>query len=96
MTDRPAQTRPPAIDLSRSSPFRLNLEQQRKRAKDLLNALRAGDAAALARFRKHHPGGVDLHSSREAERLARLSEAQLVVARELRFPSWPKLKVGFR
>jgi len=93
VTDHPAQTRPPAVNPSRSSPFRLNLEQQRKRAKDLLNALRAGDAEALSRFRKHHPGGEDLHSPAEAERFARLSEAQLVIARELRFPSWPKLKV---
>ena len=93
MNDRPAQTRPFAVNPSRSSPFRLNLEQQRKRAKDLLNALRAGDADALSRFRKHHPGGVNLHSPVEAERFARLSEAQLVVARELRFPSWPKLKM---
>jgi len=91
VTDRPAQTRFPAA--SRGSPFRLNLEQQRKRAKDLLSALCAGDADALSRFRKHHPGGAGLHSPAETERFARLSEAQLVIARELRFPSWPKLKV---
>ena len=30
--------------------FRLNLEQQRKRAKDLLRAVRAGDAAARRRL----------------------------------------------
>lgn len=92
MTDRPVQTRSSAVRSSQSSPFRLNFEQQRKRAKDLLSALCAGDADALSRFRKHHPGGADLHSAAEIEHVARLSEAQLVVARELRFPSWPKLK----
>ena len=30
--------------------FRLNLEQQRKRAKDLLRAVRAGDAAVCRRL----------------------------------------------
>lgn len=79
MADRPA------------SPFRLNLEQQRKRAKDLLKGLRAGEAAALQRFRTHHPGAAAPGADAMPE-LARLSEAQLVIARELGLPSWPKLK----
>jgi hypothetical protein len=58
------------------SAFRLNLEQQRKRAKDLLKAALAGDAAALARF-KSPP---------------KLAEAQHSIARELRFESWAHLK----
>ena len=32
-----------------------NLEQQRKRAKDLLKAMRAGEGEALARFARSHP-----------------------------------------
>lgn len=92
MADRPARTRPPALSGSRNSPFRLNLEQQRKRAKDLLHGLRAVDPDALARFRKHHPNGARLTDATQVHRLARLSEAQLVIARELRLPSWPKLK----
>ena len=32
-----------------------NLEQQKKLARELLRAAQAGDAAALARFRVHHP-----------------------------------------
>lgn len=79
MADRPA------------SPFRLNLEQQRKRAKDLLKGLRVGEAAALQRFRTHHPGAAAPGADAMPE-LARLSEAQLVIARELGLPSWPKLK----
>ncbi|HEY4250661.1 MAG TPA: DUF1835 domain-containing protein [Roseomonas sp.] len=76
MSDHPDRVRHP-------SPFRLNLEQQRKRAKDLLRELRAGDAGAWLRLRAQHPG---------APAEARLSDAQLVIARELGLPSWPKLK----
>jgi hypothetical protein len=75
-----------------ASPFRLNLEQQRKRAKDLLKGLRGGDAAALRRFRLHHPQASGTDASVLPDRLARLSEAQLIVARELGLPSWPRLK----
>ena len=57
--------------------FRLNLEQQGKRAKELLKAARGGSAEALARFRSHPP---------------RLAEAQFLIARELRFDNWPALK----
>lgn len=71
-----------------TSPFRLNLEQQRKRARELQRALLGGDAAALARFRVHHPRATQLPPGA----LTRLSEAQLVIARELGLPSWPKLK----
>jgi hypothetical protein len=69
-----------------ASPFRLNLEQQRKRAKELLKGLRAGEADALRRFQRHHPRGAN------PDQAARLSEAQLVIARELGLPSWPRLK----
>ena len=60
--------------------FRLNFEQQGKRAKDLLKAARAGEADALARFKsppKSRP---------------RLAEAQYLIARELRFDSWAAMK----
>ncbi len=65
-------------------PFRLNLEQQRKRAKDLHRAMSAVNQAALARFAVHHPKDVPTAHS--------LADAQLVVARELGLPSWPRLK----
>lgn len=68
------------------SPFRLNLEQQRKRAKDLHRALLRGEPAARQRVRPHHP-----HGDSAIDRIT-LSEAQLVIARELGLPSWPKLK----
>ena len=46
------------VAMRTASPFRLNLEQQRKRAKELLAALRAGEPAALQRFRSRHPHGA--------------------------------------
>jgi len=60
-----------------------SLEQLRRRAKDLLHELKAGDAAAAARLAAHHPRPP------EAPRLA---DAQLVIAREHGFPGWPALR----
>lgn len=62
---------------------RLNLEQQRKRAKELLKAVRTDDPDALVRILRQLP-------PREAP--LRLADAQFVIAREAGFPSWPKLK----
>lgn len=82
----PSEATPAAPDTA--SPFRLNLEQQRKRAKDLLRALRAGEAVAAARLRRHHPRKPEPGQTAVA---ARLSDAQRVIARELGLPSWPRL-----
>jgi ankyrin repeat protein len=54
----------------------MNLEQLRKQAKELVRAARAGDTEALERL-----GG----------REAILAHAQLVLARENGYPSWPAL-----
>jgi len=56
--------------------FRLNFEQQGKRARELLKAARAGEPEALARFRSP----------------PKLAEAQYLIARELRFDNWASLK----
>jgi len=89
------------------TPFRINLEQQKKRAKELLKAFHADTNAdisedvsetlsanniatcntALLRFKRHHP--KYLNSTLTS---AKLSDAQLVIARELGLPSWAKLK----
>jgi hypothetical protein len=68
--------------------FRLDLEQQRKRAKDLRRAFLAGDGNAEHRFRQHHPA----ISKDKPVGPVKLADAQLVIARELGLPSWPKLK----
>lgn len=72
-----------------SSPFRINLEQQRKRAKALRNAIRQSQPDAIARFQRYHPG---LTSEQLAQSHGQLSDAQWIIAQELGAPSWPKLK----
>src|SRR5262245_13719789 len=67
--------------MSTDSTHSLNLEQQRKRAKDLLKAARAGEADALARLASVQAGPAAL----------RLADAQRAIARENGFASWPKL-----
>ena len=80
MTDR--TERPP-------SAFRLNLEQQKKRAKDLLRDAKAGEADALARLATVRAPATTANPSGAAPKLA---DAQFIIARELRFETWAKLK----
>ena len=72
---------------TRSLPAVPSLEQHKKQARELLNAARAGDAHARERVRAHHPRAAALDPAALA-----LTDAQLVVAREYGFPSWPRLK----
>jgi hypothetical protein len=65
--------------------FRLNLEQQRKRAKDLLRAVRAGDHDAVSRLHTATAGRASAGN-------ARLSDAQFAVAREVGLSSWRELR----
>jgi len=62
---------------------RLNLEQQRKRAKELLKGINAGEPAALSRVNQWITPRSDA---------LKLADAQLVIARECGFASWPRLK----
>jgi ankyrin repeat protein len=68
-----------------------NLEQQRKRAKDLLNAVRAGNADAIARVRRFHPR-LTGSTTQSVVADARLTDVQWVIAREYGFASWARLK----
>lgn len=52
------------------SAFRLNLEQQKNRAKELLRAVKAADAEALSRFAAARGGSVTPGSA-ESPQLAR-------------------------
>ncbi len=72
--------------MSDSLPERPDLGQLRRRAKELRDAARRGDAAALERFARHHPSAPPGTVS--------LAAAQLVVAREQGFASWPRLKAA--
>jgi hypothetical protein len=68
-----------------SLPDRPSLEQLRRQAKELRDAARAGDPTALARVAAHVPNDA-------AHPVVTLSAAQLVVAREHGFASWPRLR----
>ena len=61
----------------------MHVPQLRKQAKDLLRAWSAGDDAARARVAAHHP---------RLDEPLKLSGAQLVIAREHGFGSWPRLR----
>jgi methyltransferase (TIGR00027 family) len=66
---------------------RLNLEHQRKRARALLKGVQLRESDALSRLRR---AGAD------GSQAIALHDAQLVIARENGFPSWPKLKAHIR
>lgn len=68
---------------SQPLPPRPSLDQLRRRAKELRDAARSGDPAALGRVTAHTPatpGGA-----------VTLAAAQLAIAREHGYPSWPRL-----
>lgn len=67
----------------RPLPPRPSLEFEHKQAKALLRRLRAGDPISIARARTRHPV-LDVSK-------LRLADAQLVIAREYGFTSWPRL-----
>ena len=77
---------------TRGLPGNANLEQLRNAAKSFQRAVRGGDAGAATIVREFHPrlAGAEPGSA-ELERFAR-ADAQLVVARQFGFASWPKLK----
>ena len=71
---------------------RLNLEQHKTRAKELRRAIAQAEPEALRRLVTHHPDAPSVDAVDLPQRLSRLSDAQLVIARELGLPSWPQLK----
>jgi len=76
----------------RRLPQNPNLDHFKYQAKDLLKDHAAKSPAAAQRIREFHP---DWRKSSDAEIFAarfRLSDAQLAIAREYGFLSWPRLK----
>jgi hypothetical protein len=68
--------------MKKELPARPNVEHLKSQAKDLLEAVRRGDAEALARVRASLPSGV----------VNALHDAQSVIAREYGFASWKELR----
>jgi len=72
-----------------NTPFRLNLEQQKKRAKELQKRIKANEKASIQRAQKHlQITALNTDSLKDIK----LSDCQFVIARELRSPSWANLK----
>jgi ankyrin repeat protein len=65
---------------------RLDLDQLRRQAKELRNAARVGESASLERIARQ-AGATEPNA-------VTLAAAQLVIARELGFASWPSLKAA--
>src|SRR5215469_237050 len=84
----------------RELPDRPNLEQYKKQAKELVRACANGAPEAMQRVRRHHPkfqrqaDAPDLDSETwddtNSGKTIALTDAQLVIAREHGFESWPK------
>src|SRR5215469_1857288 len=69
----------------------MNLEQQKKQARELLRAVRAGNPNALSRLRARHLRWADIDDAAVRQDVD-LHDAQFVIAREQGFASWAKLK----
>jgi hypothetical protein len=68
----------------RRLPVRPDLNQLKRQAKDLLRAIHSGDPAAISELRDLHPEPVQPSE-------AKLSDAQLILARSYEAPSWTRL-----
>ena len=77
-------------------PARPSLEQYKKQAKELLKAYRSADVETIRRVKRNHPRFEKLAEHSHALPLGldiskfALADAQLVIAREHGFESWPK------
>ena len=74
---------------SRRLPVHPDQDQLHRQAKELLRAIHAGDASAIAELNEHHP-----ESSEPAA--AKLADAQLVLARTYGVSSWTRLVQAVR
>jgi len=74
----------------RELPVRPNLEQYKKQAKDLVQDCDLGLPAALERIARHHPRVHKLSLFDIQHAHFTLTDAQLVIAREHSFESWPR------
>ena len=78
--------------VSRGLPERPHLDVPKREARELLGDWRKGDAAARERVRHRHPRFAAAGDSAIATVPFRLSDAQLVIAREYGFAHWTELK----
>jgi ankyrin repeat protein len=77
---------------SEKLPQKPSLRQLRNQAKNLLRTLQAGEPDAIRRIGESHPRFSDSSAADIAAAEIVLADAQFVIARELGFDSWPRLK----
>lgn len=77
--------------VSRGLPRQPHLDVPQREARDLLKQGRAGEPEALDRIRRRHPK-FSADKTTPAPAALRLSDAQLVLAREYGFSTWAQLK----
>lgn len=82
--------------MSRQLPPRPSLEQLRKQAKSLLKRHQAADSEALTRIRESHSRWRNLSNEQIAASPFTLADAQLAIASEYGFASWPTLQAHVR
>lgn len=73
-------------------PSHPDLNQLKHQAKDLMKAREAAEPAALQRIREFHPRFNKSRDSEIASGRFLLADAQLTIARECGFATWPRLK----
>jgi glutathione S-transferase len=78
--------------MKKQLPSRPNLEQLKNQAKSLLKGQHAEDPEVLARVRQHHPRWQNYSDAILASARFTLADAQLVIANEYGFETWPALK----
>jgi hypothetical protein len=76
----------------RPLPSNPNLEHLKYQARDLMKAHTLRDRGAAQRIREFHPRCRELSDAAIFERKLSLNDAQLTIARERGFKSWPRLK----
>lgn len=76
---------------SRQLPAKPHLDVPKRQARELLLKSREKDVSAIARMRRSHPLFRDVSDDLVTSKI-KLSDAQLVIAREYGFSSWAQLK----
>lgn len=72
-------------------PASADIKHLKYQAKDLLSDFRNGKMSSYQRIREFHPKFAKMSDSGIAEQTFSLSDAQLSIAREYGYPSWPRL-----
>jgi hypothetical protein len=78
--------------VSRGLPQQPHLDVPKRESRELLAHWRERRPEALERIQRQHPRFKDVQTAAIAEGVFKLADAQLVVAREYGFSSWPELK----